>query len=94
MVHYNQDVIKSPAGVNELKISKAESLSTTAVLAWPFRKKAQDFLVATANAKLRDATEQLREMLMHRLRSEARIEEMEKRLKLVTENRQRRAEGT
>ena len=51
-------------------------------------------MVATANAKLRDATEQLREVLMHRLRSEARIENMEKRLKLVTENRQKHAEGT
>lgn len=50
-------------------------------------------MVATANAKLRDATEQLRDVLLHRLRSEARIAEMEKRLAVVTANRQKHAEG-
>lgn len=49
--------------------------------------------MATANAKLRDATEQLRDVLLHRLRSEARIAEMEKRLAVVKENRQKHAEG-
>lgn len=50
-------------------------------------------MVATANAKLRDATEQLGDVLLHRLRSEARIEDMEKRLAVVKENRKRHAEG-
>lgn len=49
--------------------------------------------MATANAKLRDATEQLRDVLLHRLRSEARIAEMEKRLAVVNANRQKYAEG-
>eukprot|EP00752_Nemacystus_decipiens_P010357 g9227.t1 len=56
------------------------------------RLAGQDFMVATANAKLRDATEQLRDVLLHRLRSEARIAEMEKRLAVVKENRQKYAE--
>lgn len=50
-------------------------------------------MVATANAKLRDATEQLRDVLLHRLRSEARIEDMENRLAVVKENRQKHSEG-
>ena len=50
-------------------------------------------MVATANAKLRDATEQLRDVLLHRLRSEARIADMEKRLAVVKANRQKHAEG-
>lgn len=50
-------------------------------------------MVATANAKLRDATVQLRDVLLHRLRSEARIGDMEKRLVVVKENRQKHAEG-
>lgn len=49
--------------------------------------------MATANAKLRDATEQLRDVVLHRLRSEARIAEMEKRLTVVKENRRKHAEG-
>lgn len=49
--------------------------------------------MATANAKLRDATEQLRDVLLHRLRSEARIADMEKRLAVVKANRQNHAEG-
>ncbi len=49
--------------------------------------------MATANAKLRDATVQLRDVLLHRLRSEARIEDMEKRLAIVKENRHKHAEG-
>lgn len=53
----------------------------------------QDFMVSTANAKLRDATEQLREVLMHKLRSEARIEAMEKRFAAVKQNRQKHQEG-
>lgn len=50
-------------------------------------------MVATVNAKLRDATEQLRDVVLHRLRSEARIAEMEKRLTVVKENRRKHAEG-
>lgn len=50
-------------------------------------------MVAKANGKLRDATEQLREVLIHRLRSEARIAAMEKRLAIVKENRQKHEEG-
>lgn len=50
-------------------------------------------MVAKANGKLRDATEQLREVLMHRLRSEVRIEAMEKRLARVKENREKHKEG-
>lgn len=49
--------------------------------------------MATANAKLRDGTEQLRAVILHRLRSEARIEKMEKRLEAVKEERQKHAEG-
>lgn len=49
--------------------------------------------MATANAKLRDATDQLRDVLLHRLRSEARIEAMEKRLAVVKDNRHKYAEG-
>lgn len=49
--------------------------------------------MATANAKLRDATEQLRDVVMHRLRSEARIADMEKRLAAVKANRKKHAEG-
>ena len=49
--------------------------------------------MATVNAKLRDATEQLRDVVLHRLRSEARIAEMEKRLTVVKENRRKHAEG-
>lgn len=49
--------------------------------------------MATANAKLRDATEQLRDVLLHRLRSEARIADREKRLVVVKANRQKHAEG-
>ncbi|CAM9946768.1 unnamed protein product, partial [Ectocarpus sp. 8 AP-2014] len=56
------------------------------------RLAGQGFLVATANAKLRDATDQLRDVLLHRLRSEARIEAMEKRLAVVKENRHNYAE--
>lgn len=50
-------------------------------------------MVAKANSKLRDATEQLREVLMHKLRSDARIEQMEKQLAVVKENRQKHQEG-
>lgn len=50
-------------------------------------------MVATANAKLRDATEQLRDVLLHRLRIEARVGDMEKRLEVVKENRQKHAGG-
>lgn len=50
-------------------------------------------MVSTANAKLRDATEQLREVMMHKLRSEARIEAMDKRLAAVKKKRQKHQEG-
>lgn len=50
-------------------------------------------MVATANAKLRDATEQLREVLLHRLRSEARITDMKKSLAVVKANRQKHTTG-
>lgn len=50
-------------------------------------------MVSTANAKLRDATEQLGEVLMHKLRSEARIEAMDKRLAVVKQHRQKHQEG-
>lgn len=46
-----------------------------------------------ANAVLRDATVQLQEVLMHRLRCEARVEAMENRLAEVHEGRERHRQG-
>ncbi|CAM9187342.1 unnamed protein product, partial [Hapterophycus canaliculatus] len=66
--------------------------ATTDLTHAEMRLAGQDFMVATANAKLRDATEQLRDVILHRLRSEARIEEMEKRLAVVKNDRHKHAE--
>lgn len=46
-----------------------------------------------ANTILRDATEQLREVLMHRLRCESRIDTMHKRLAMVKESREKNWKG-
>lgn len=46
-----------------------------------------------ANAKLRDTMEQLKEVLMHRLRCEARIKDMETRLAVLKESREKHLKG-
>ena len=53
----------------------------------------QDFFAAKANARLRDATEQLTEVLTHRLRREARSEAMEKRFAVVSKRREAHKQG-
>lgn len=53
----------------------------------------QEFLAAKANARLHDATDKLREVLTHRLRCEARIEALEKRLAVVIESREAFKQG-
>lgn len=44
-------------------------------------------------ARLRDTTEQLREVLLHKMRCEKRIADMEKRLAVVKENREKHEQG-
>lgn len=46
-----------------------------------------------ANATLRDTTEQLKEVLLHRMRCEARVADMQKRLEVVKKNREKHEQG-